>query len=126
MSFSNYLETKVLDHVFGGVAYTAPTTLYVALYTAAPGEAGGGTECSGTNYSRQTVTFTTTGDTTTNDSAIEYSAAGNSWGTLTYAGIFDASSGGNLLTYAALTVSKTIDTGDVLRIPAGEIDISIN
>jgi hypothetical protein len=34
--FSDYLEDKVLDHVFGGVAYTAPTTHYVALYTVAP------------------------------------------------------------------------------------------
>ena len=34
--FSDYLEDKVLDHVFGGTAYTAPSTLYVALYTVAP------------------------------------------------------------------------------------------
>ena len=46
MSFSNYLETEILDHVFGGAAYTAPSTLYVALYTATPNDAGGGTELS--------------------------------------------------------------------------------
>ena len=40
--FSDYLETKVLDHVFGGTSYTAPTTLYVALYTAAPTDTGSG------------------------------------------------------------------------------------
>ena len=45
--FSDYLEDKVLDHVFGGNAYTAPTTLYVALYTVAPSDTGGGTEVSG-------------------------------------------------------------------------------
>ena len=33
MSFSNYLENKVLLHVFGATAYTAPATLYVGLYT---------------------------------------------------------------------------------------------
>jgi len=42
MSFTNYLETEILDHVFGGNAYTAPGTHYLALYTAAPGETGGG------------------------------------------------------------------------------------
>ncbi len=42
--FSDYLEDKVLDHVFGGNAYTAPATLYVALYTVAPTDTGGGTE----------------------------------------------------------------------------------
>ena len=45
--FTDYLEDKVLDHVFGGSAYTAPTTLYVGLFTAAPSDTGGGTECSG-------------------------------------------------------------------------------
>jgi hypothetical protein len=53
--FSDYLEDKVLDHVFGGNAYTAPTTLYVALYTVAPTDTGGGTEVSGGAYARQSV-----------------------------------------------------------------------
>ena len=44
--FSDFLETKVLEHVFGGSAYTAPTTLHIALYTAAPSDSGGGTEVS--------------------------------------------------------------------------------
>jgi len=57
MSFSDYLETKVLDHVFAGVAYTAPGTHYVALFTAAPSDSGGGTEVSGGAYARQTIAF---------------------------------------------------------------------
>ena len=39
--FSDYLENKVVGHVFGGSAYTAPSTLYVALYTSAPSDTGG-------------------------------------------------------------------------------------
>jgi hypothetical protein len=126
MSFSNYLETKVLDHVFGGTAYTAPGTLYVALYTAAPGETGGGTEVSGTSYARQSVAFTTSGDTTSNSAAVEFPTAGSNWGTVTHVGVFDASSSGNLMCYAALSSSKTIDSGDVFRIPAGDLDITLN
>lgn len=126
MSFSNYLETKVLDHVFAGVAYTAPATKYVALYTAAPGETGGGTEVSGTSYARQTVAFTTSGDTTSNNAAVEFPTAGSAWGTVTHVGVFDASTGGNLLCYAALSSSKTIDSGDVFRIPSGDLDITLN
>ena len=72
MSFSDYLETKVLDHVFAGTAYTAPSTLYVALFTAAPSDSGGGTEVSGGGYARQTIAFTTSGDTTSNNAAIEF------------------------------------------------------
>lgn len=125
MSFSNYLETKVLGHVFGGTAYTQPTK-YIALYSAAPGEAGGGTEISGTNYVRQVAAFTVTGDTASNTAAIEFPTAGSAWGTITHIGVMDASSGGNLLAYGTLTASKTIASGDVFRIPLGDLDITLN
>ena len=128
MSFSNYLETEILDHVFGGSAYTAPSTLYLALYTAAPGETGGGTEVStsGTAYARQTVAFTTSGNTTSNSAAVEYPTATASFGTVTHVGVFDAVTGGNLMAYASLSSSKAIDTGDVFRVPAGDLDITLD
>ncbi len=125
MSFSNYLETKVLGHVFGGTAYTQPTK-YIALYSSAPGEAGGGTEISGTNYVRQTAAFTVTGDTASNTAAIEFPTAGSSWGTITHIGVMDASTSRNLLAYGTLTASKTIASGDVFRIPLGDLDITLN
>ncbi len=126
MSFSNFLETEILDHVFGGAAYTAPTTHYLALYTAAPGETGGGTELSGNAYARQSVAFTTTGNTTSNTAAVEYPTSTASWGTVTHIGVFDALTGGNLMAYATLTVSKTIDSGDVFRVPTGDLDITLD
>lgn len=126
MSFSDYLETKVLDHVFGGTSYTAPSTLYVALFTAAPSDSGGGTEVSGGAYARQTIAFTTSGDTTSNNAAIEFPTATANYGTVTHVGIYDASSAGNLMAWAALTSSKTIETGDVFRIPSGDLDITLN
>jgi hypothetical protein len=126
MSFSDYLETKVLDHVFGGTAYTAPATLYVALFTAAPSDSGGGTEVSGGGYARQTIAFTTSGDTTSNTAAVEFPTATANYGTVTHVGIFDASTAGNLMAWAALTASKTIETGDVFRIPLGDLDITLN
>ena len=128
MSFSNYLETEILDHVFGGAAYTAPATLYLALHTANPDEDGSGAEVStsGTAYARQTVAFTTSGNTTSNTSAVEYSTATANFGTVTHVGVWDASTAGNLLAYAALTSSKTIETGDVFRVPAGDLDITLD
>lgn len=126
MSFSNYLENKVLDHVFGGVAYTAPATLYVGLFTSSPGETGSGTEVSGGSYARQTIAFTVTGSQASNTAAVEFPTATASWGTITFAAIYDALSGGNLLAYGALTTSKTIDSGDVFRIPAGDFDINLD
>lgn len=126
MSFSNYLENKVLLHVFGATAYTAPSTRYVALFTSDPGEAGSGTEVSGGSYARQTIAFTVTGNQASNTAAVEFPTATASWGTITYAAVYDAVSGGNLLAYGALTTSKTIASGDVLRIPAGDFDINLD
>jgi hypothetical protein len=126
MSFSNYLENKVLGHVFGGSAYTAAATLYLGLHTSNPDEDDSGTEVSGTAYVRQTAGFTVTDNTASNTSAIEFPTAGGSWGTISHVGVYDASTGGNLLAYAALSSSKTIDTSDVFRVPAGDLDITLD
>ena len=126
MSFSNYLETKVLDHVFGGTAYTAPSTLYLALFTANPNEDGSGTEVSGGGYVRQSVAFTISGNTASNTAAVEYPTASANYGTVSHVGIYDASSAGNLIAYAALTSSKSIETGDVFRVPTGDLDITLD
>jgi hypothetical protein len=124
-SFSDYLENKVLGHVFGGAAYSAPSTLYLALYTVAPTDTGGGTEVSGGSYVRQSCAFTVSGNLATNTSAVEWPTATGSWGTIVAVGVFDASTSGNLLAYGNLATSKTIASGDVLRIPAGDLDITL-
>jgi hypothetical protein len=126
MSFSNYLETKVLAHTFSNTAYTSPSTVYVGLFTSSPSEDGSGTEVSGGSYARQSGAFTTSNNTATTSAAIEFATATASWGTITHIGIYDASSAGNLLAYAALTASKAIASGDVFRIPAGDIDITLD
>jgi threonine dehydrogenase-like Zn-dependent dehydrogenase len=127
MSFSNFLETEILDHVFAGAAYTAPSTKYLALFTAlADGEAGSVTEVTGGGYARQTVAFTTSGNTTSNNAAVEFPTATANYGTVTHVGVYDASSSGNLMAYAALSSNKTIETGDVFRVPSGDLDITLN
>jgi hypothetical protein len=40
-------------------------------------------------------------------------------------GVFDALSSGNLLAYGNLTSSKSIASGDVFRIPTGDLDITL-
>ena len=127
--FSDYLEDKVLNHVFGGTAYTAPGTLYVGLYTAAPTDAGGGTEVTGGSYARKSMAAMTVSGTSpteaTNGAAIEFVTATGSWGTVTHVGVFDAVTTGNLLGWAALTASKTVSSGDVFRFDAGDLDITL-
>lgn len=126
MSLSNTFETTTLQWLFTTDSVTRPTSWHLALYTVAPGEGGGGTECSGTAYARQSFTMTVSGDTATNAANIEYAVAGSSWGTLVAVGVFDAATSGNLIAYGNLTAAKTIDTGDVFRVPAGDLDITLN
>lgn len=128
MSFSNYLETAVLGHVFGGSAYSAPASLYIGLHTANPDEDASGSEVStvSTGYGRKVATFTVTGDTASTDVIIEFDTATASWGTVTHVSVWDASTAGNMLAYASLASSKAIETGDVLRIPLGDLDITLD
>jgi hypothetical protein len=126
MSFSNYLETELLDHVFANNAYTSPSAVYVSLHTANPDEDASGAEVSGGGYARQEGTFSVTSGTATTTAAVEYPTATASYGTVTHVGIWDASTAGNMLAYAELTTAKAIDSGDVFRIPTGDLDITLD
>ena len=126
MSFSNTYETLVLQYTFTNASVTRPTAWYLGLFTSAPGEAGGGTEVSGGSYVREAVTLSVTGDTATNTAAVEWPVATANWGTITHIAVYDALSGGNQIAYAALTASKVIATGDVIRVPAGDLDITLD
>ena len=127
MSFSDTFETHVLNYVFTATSVTRPTAWYLALFTSNPADDASGTEVStsGTAYARQSAAFTVSGDTASNSAAIEFPTATASFGTVSHVAVFDASTGGNLIAYAALTSSKAIDTGDVFRIPASDLDITL-
>ena len=127
-SFTDYLEDKILKHVFTNTSYTSPTTVYVGLFTVAPSDTGGGTEISGSGYARKSAAFTVSGTGTlaTNSAAIEFDAATGAWGTVVAIAVFDALTTGNMLAWADLTTSKTIATGDILRIPSGDLDITLS
>jgi hypothetical protein len=123
---SNYLENALVNAVLRNTAYTSPTTVYLALYTSDPTDADAGTEVSGNAYARQSITFgSPSNGVTTNSAAIEFPQATGSWGTVAYVGIRDASTGGNLLFHTALDASKTIATGDVFRVAAGSLSVTL-
>lgn len=128
MSFSNTFETHVLNYVFTTTSVTRPTAWYLALFTSNPAEDASGTEVStsGTAYARQSATFTVSGNTASNSAAIEFPTATSSFGTVSHVGVFDASTGGNLIAYSALDTSKAISTGDVFRVPSGDLDITLD
>jgi hypothetical protein len=99
---------------------------YISAHTDIP---TGGNEVVGGSYARQAAgTWSNAGSDPTvasNDANITFPTATADWGAITHFGIYDAVSGGNLLAYEAVSVSKTILIGDILRFLAGEIDVSV-
>ena len=124
-AMSNYLENEILDHILSTGAYTMPSAVYVGLSTGSFGDDNSGTELTGNGYARVSISFgAASSGTASNDAAVEFSAATGSWGTVSHFGLFDASSAGNLLIHGALTASKVIESGDILKIAIGDMDIT--
>lgn len=127
---TDYLENRLIDHLFRGRSFTAPAQLWVGLFTAAPSDAGGGTEVSGGSYARATPGANSdtawkatqggtpasassgTGGQTSNPGTLTFPTPSAGWGLVTHFGIFDAATAGNLLFQGPLTASKTINASD--------------
>lgn len=151
-NISNFLKNKLIDHVFRNTAYTVPANIYIALCTTTPvasdtgtnltGGGGTGVEVSGGSYARVAynpsssanweatqggVSGASSGTTglTSNNTAITFVTASASWGTVVAVALVDASTNGNILYFGALTVSKTIGTGDVFSFPALNLSIAV-
>lgn len=137
---SNYLENKLVDHIFRATAFTMPAAMYVSLHTADPLDTGAGTEVSGNAYARAQLNPSTTnwtntqasgsgassgtGGLTQNNAIITFPTPSGTWGTVTHFGVWDASSAGNLLVFGTLTVSKTINTSDVVTFPVASLSVT--
>jgi hypothetical protein len=121
----NYLSNQMLDTVLGAVAYTAPATVYIALYTVAPTGAGGGTEVSGGSYARVAVTNNLTNfpsasaQSKSNGVLWNFGTATANWNTIVAAAVYDASTGGNELYWGPLATPRTVLSGDSFNIPIG-------
>lgn len=130
MSKSTYLENALLSHELGHSVWSRPANHYFALFTAAPNDAGGGTEVAGAGYQRKAMPndgslWTEPADgESENAVGVEFVEPSGNWGTVTHFGIFDASSGGNLLRYGALVTPRAISAGYIPYFPAGSLVIT--
>jgi hypothetical protein len=125
---SDYLENKLVDHLFRSATFAKPAALWIALFTAAPSDAGGGTEVTGGSYARVNLAPSdanwrpTQGATgaasvgtsglTANAVPVTFPAPTAAWGTVSHFGIFDAATAGNLLVWDVLTTPRPIANGD--------------
>lgn len=123
---SDYLESELLDHVLAIGAYTAPTNVYLALFTTDPTDADTGTEVSGGGYARQVLAFGGTGGSRSNTGAVAFTATGADFGNITHVGIYDALSGGNLLFHGALTTPRNVLDGSTITFGIGDVTVGLD
>jgi hypothetical protein len=118
-SFTDAYETSVLNHVFRNTALTSPTTIYAGLLSVAPTESSNGTELSGNGYARKAVTFSApSGGSIANSADVVFGpATPSAWSAAIAIGLYDASSGGNLIAYKTIT-SVTLAANEELKFPA--------
>lgn len=128
---SDYLELKILDGVLGGPDFVRPATSYVALYTVAPTDAGGGTEVTGGSYVRVAITNNATNwpaasaGAKSNGVAITFPAPTANWGVIVAFAILDAAAAGNFLYWGLITPNKTVNNGDPApSFAIGDLDVS--
>ena len=134
---TTYLENKILSFIFknnAGSFSTPGDSIYVGLATAvSDAEAGSLTEATFGSYARQQVTAanwtlasaSTNQQTVVNAANIEFPASSGTSNTVTHAFLVDAASSGNILFVGALDANKTIATGDIFRINAGNLTIEL-
>jgi len=131
---TDYLEDQIRKHIFRTGSFTKPAALWARLYTAAPGEAGGGTEVTGGSYAAiqrdpldaNWTAASATDGLTDNAAAITYPGPTANWGSVTHFSIADAQSAGNMLIYGALGTPKTVNSGDPAPFFAiGALDVTV-
>ena len=134
MDASNYLIKKILDHTTDTTAWTAPSTLYLALLKSAsaasdtPAANAAKEILTPTNdgYDREIVTFAAESGqmSITTDAQTFGPATGTNWPEATHCWITDALTGGNILFHGALTASKIVIVTASLVFAIGEVEIS--
>ena len=123
---SNYLENALINVTLRATSYTAPTTVYVALFTTDPTDAATGTEVTGGAYARTSVAFAAPSNGAAASSAdCTFPTCTLTWGTVSHIGIFDASTSGNLLYHTPLDASKTVDAADIFKISSGSLSVTL-
>jgi hypothetical protein len=123
MSFSNFLEQELLDHVFAGAAYTPPTNIYAKLHLGDPGEDGTANPAAETT--RVEVTFAAGTNPIANNAEVLWENVSTTE-TYSHFSLWDNSTAGNPLGYGALTASKAVTAGEDARFAVGALTVSLD
>lgn len=129
---SDVLETQIITHLFRSGTWPKPGALYIALAASIPYDSGLTSEISGAGYARVRYdpgdgnwTAPTGGNgQTSNINLIDFGVAGTTWGTIRYAAIMSALTGGDILAWASLATSRNIYPGDGFIIAPGDLVVT--
>lgn len=123
-SLSNYEAARLLNYSL------VNSNVYLALFQTSPGAGGTGTEASGGGYARKPISFTTPAQSGNlwqiqNSANVDFGEFSADLGSIGFFGLYNAASGGNLLWYGAFDLTKTIQTGDSVVLPAGNLTVQL-
>ena len=127
-NISDYLRSNLLDHILGVAPYTPPSSVWIGLLSELSDNGDVITEISNSGYVRKQllssdVSVPTIGEAT-NLSNITWDAAISEWGPITYIGLFDSQTNGNLLWWGQMRVAKYVSIGAIFKIVSGNLVIS--
>lgn len=132
MSLTNYAESALINHLLGKTAFAKPATVYVALFTADPGESGALTNevPAARGYARQAITSSMSassgGSQSSNTGTITFGPNTSvDWGTITYVALLDGNTlgAGNMLASGAVSVPRLYQVGDKAEFTAGDLAV---
>ncbi len=136
MPFTAAYKAALANRLYGGVTSGLSAdiaTLYFGLLTTAPAADGTGqVECAGTSYARVAKTNNTTNFPTISAGAIKVSGTAitfpspgaSDWGNIVAVGIFDASSGGNMVAWMPIpTITPAL--GDPPSVGSGFFEFEL-
>lgn len=132
-AFSDYSENTLINATLRGATYTGGS-VFIALFTTDPTDAGTGLEVADSAYRRQQAHTTVVQDgftvpangVTTNARTLVFPAIIDARITITHWAIFDSLTAGNMLYQAPLLNPKTLDPSDVLSFPIGSLSITLS
>ena len=134
---SNYLENKIIESTFRGAAYPSITGTFIALHTANPADTGAN-EVNTTQwpaYVRQDAAkggavasgwIAGVDGLTKNAQQLIFPVYNGAAAlTVTHFSVWDAATGGNMLVYAPLTTTRTVQTGDVFVVDTQKLTVQV-
>lgn len=125
-AMSDYLASKVRDHTLRNISYTSPTTVYLACFTTATTEAGGGTEVTGGSYARVAITFAAGAVAGLAEQSGSVSISNMPTCTVVAIALMDASTSGNMLFHARLPRQRSLTAGQPFSLNSGDFRVLVD